>query len=377
MNVCWFSWKDLDHPLAGGAEVVTHGLARRLVAEGHHVELIVGGFANGAPNAVRDGVKITRLGNRYTLYWSAYRYYKKHLQAQLACQTAIVIDEMNTVPFFCHWYVKQPSLLFVHMLCRQIWWHELPPFIGWVGYLTEPIYLWMLQKSTVMTVSNSTKNDLVRFGFLASRCHIIPESTTLDPIADLANIKKFPQPTILSLGSIRSMKQTHHIIQAFELAKAQIPQLQLVVAGMPQGAYGRRVLAQIATSPYAASITYHGAVTRSEKIRLMQQAQILCVASVKEGWGLVVTEANSQGTPSVVYDVDGLRDSVRNNETGLVTTQNTPQSLSLALVKLLRNTAQLAQLRQNAWQWSKELTFERSYQAFIKVLHDAALIDRR
>jgi glycosyltransferase involved in cell wall biosynthesis len=39
----------------------------------------------------------------------------------------------------------------------------------------------------------------------------------------------------------------------------------------------------------------------------MRRASVLIATSVKEGWGLIVTEANSMATPAIVYDADGLR----------------------------------------------------------------------
>ena len=38
--------------------------------------------------------------------------------------------------------------------------------------------------------------------------------------------------------------------------------------------------------------------------------------SLAEGWGLTILEANTLGTPAVAYDVPGLRDSVRDGQTG-------------------------------------------------------------
>jgi hypothetical protein len=43
----------------------------------------------------------------------------------------------------------------------------------------------------------------------------------------------------------------------------------------------------------------------------MAESHLLVATSVREGWGLVVSEAAALGTPTVAYDVDGLRDSVR------------------------------------------------------------------
>jgi glycosyltransferase involved in cell wall biosynthesis len=40
--------------------------------------------------------------------------------------------------------------------------------------------------------------------------------------------------------------------------------------------------------------------------------------SAVEGWGLVVTEAASRETPTIAFDVPGLRDSVVDGETGVL-----------------------------------------------------------
>ena len=81
---------------------------------------------------------------------------------------------------------------------------------------------------------------------------------------------------------------------------------------------------------------------------------------VKEGWGLTITEAASQGTPAIVYDADGLRDSVRNDETGLITKPNA-KALASAIVALISDKELLGRLRKAAWLWSKEMTFDESY----------------
>jgi glycosyltransferase involved in cell wall biosynthesis len=50
----------------------------------------------------------------------------------------------------------------------------------------------------------------------------------------------------------------------------------------------------------------------------LSRAHIILVPAVREGWGLVVTEANAMGTPAIGYDdVPGLRDSIRHGETGI------------------------------------------------------------
>jgi glycosyltransferase involved in cell wall biosynthesis len=159
------------------------------------------------------------------------------------------------------------------------------------------------------------------------------------------------------------MKQTLDQIKAFEIAKESIPELQLKVSGSSSGEYGAKVLEYIENSPYSADIEYLGRTTDEQKIELMQRCHAIMVSSIKEGWGLIVSETNSQGTPAVVYDADGLRDSVKHMGTGIVTAKN-PVALAQGVVQLLSDQNLYRKLQTNAWQWSRQITFKKSYNDF-------------
>jgi len=363
MNLLWFTWKDIKNPYAGGAEVVNDELATRLAKEGHEVVFLTRSFAKAEKEEMINGYKVIRVGNYRTVYFEAYKYYKKNLKGW----ADLVIEEVNTVPFFCNLYVKEKSILFFHQLCREIWFYEMNIIKGLIGYVAETFYLFLLGNRDVITVSESTKKDLNRFGFRRDKIKIISEGTHLDPITDL-NIEKFEKPTILSLGALRSMKRADQIIAAFEIAKNKISDLQLIIAGDTTGNFAKKIIGMIAASKHKDSIQCLGKISGEKKIELMQKSHLIAVTSVKEGWGLVVTEANSQGTPAVVYDVDGLRDSVRNGETGIICEKNNPENLSQKIVKILEDKVEYERLRQNAWNWSKEITFEKSYEDFKKIL---------
>jgi len=366
MKILWLTWKDRKNPLAGGAEIVNEELAKRLVKDGHKVVFLVAGFENCQKEEIIDGYKIIRLGNRWSVYWRAYRYYKKNLISW----ADLVIDEINTVPFFAKFYAREKNILFVHQLCREIWFYQMFFPLNLIGYILEPIYIWLISDRKVVTVSESTKNDLMRFGFKKENINIISEGVEIDPVKDFSEVIKFEKPTILALGAVKAMKRTHHIIKAFEIAKNDINDLQLIVAGATEGQYGKKVLKLIEKSKDKDSINYLGKVSMEKKIELMKKSHLLCVTSVKEGWGLVVTEANSQGTPAIVYNVDGLRDAVKNNQTGLVCDKNTSENLSEKIIQILKNPELYKTLQKNGWEWSKEINFEESYRQFILQINE-------
>ena len=374
MNILWFSWKDIEHPLAGGAEVVTDQILQRLVRDGHQVKLITANFPKSKQSTTTiNGYEVIRLGNRFSVYWQAYKYYKKNLQDW----ADITIEEINTIPFFTKFYTQiknsksksksqRKHFLFFHQLAREIWFYEMIFPLSLIGYLLEPIYLYLLSDQKVITVSNSTKLDLQKYHFSSDNIQIISEGVHLTPI-DL-NSEKYQKPTLLSLGTVRSMKRTLHQLQAFTIAKKQIPDLQFKIAGQATGKYGEKFLKAIANNPYQQDIQYFGRVDSEQKQELMQKSHLILVTSLKEGWGLIVSEAGSQGTPAVVYDVDGLRDAVENRQAGFMTSKNTPQELAQQITSALSNPQKYQEIQKRAWEKAKTLTFEQAYQDFKKII---------
>jgi glycosyltransferase involved in cell wall biosynthesis len=363
MRILWLSWKDIRHPQAGGAEVVTSELCKRLVEAGHEVTLVTALYPGAEHKDTIDGYKVVRVGGRFTVYFHAYKYIKRHL----ADWPDFVIEEINTIPFCSRLYLPHKQrLLFFHMLCREIWFYQLPLPASLVGYLLEPLYLKFLSSERAIAMSESTKQDLVRYGFKPSHIALISEGIQLEPVTSLDQTAKYDTPTIISLGSIRPMKRTLDQVRAFEIAKRSLPTLQMKIAGDASGAYGKKVLAAIADSPYTDDIEYLGRISSEEKSSLLQKAHLITVTSIKEGWGLIVTEAASQGTPAVVYNVDGLRDSVQHSKTGAVCGRNTPAQLAANMVALLSDQSHYQTLQKNAWEWSKQINFEISHQQFSK-----------
>jgi glycosyltransferase involved in cell wall biosynthesis len=119
------------------------------------------------------------------------------------------------------------------------------------------------------------------------------------------------------------------------------------------------------------SVQFRGRVSSTEKHRLMAQASALLMTSVREGWGLVVTEANACGTPAIVYDVPGLRDSVRHEVTGLVVPCQ-PDSLCDAMIRITSDPQLRARLAAEGKRWSASFSFDDAARDVGAVLSAAA-----
>ena len=97
-----------------------------------------------------------------------------------------------------------------------------------------------------------------------------------------------------------------------------------------------------------------------EKKRLLKTSHALIITSIREGWGLVVTEANAMGTPAIGYDVAGLRDSIRDKDTGILVESGNIQALGEAMIRFLGDQKMQKRLSNSAWEWSKEFTWDNS-----------------
>ncbi|WP_114416415.1 glycosyltransferase family 4 protein [Marinospirillum perlucidum] len=363
MNILWFSWKDAQHPQSGGAEVVKSEICRRLLNDGHSVAVLTAHYPGAKRNEIVDGVQIIRVGGKFSVYYHAWRFYKKNLKNW----PDFVIDECNTIPFFSLLYSKKPGAVIIYQLARKVWFYQMFPPLSWIGYFIEPLYLRILKSKNVITICNSTKSELIDLGYIEKNISIIRMGSNCKPVESLDGIEKFPDPTLLYFGSIRPMKRPHHVLDAFKEAHKHLPSLKLIIAGSGSGKYYNKLLKDIANSHLSSSITMVDNATDDEKSLLMQRSHLIAVTSVKEGWGLIVTEAASQGTPAVVYDVSGLRDSVADNKSGLVVSEN-PVKLSKAILDILHDSATYEEYRNNAWQLSKDLTFDNCYRDFKKNL---------
>ena len=118
-------------------------------------------------------------------------------------------------------------------------------------------------------------------------------------------------------------------------------------------------------------VSFRGRVSEDEKVSLLQASDLLIACAVREGWGLTVTEAARRGTPAAAYDVPGLRDSILDGRTGVLTPP-TPAALAAAAESLLRDPGRYEQVRHAAWDRARNLSWERTTDAFEQALQTAS-----
>lgn len=364
MNVLWFSWKDIRHPLAGGAESLSWEIMKHMAKDGHRIKLVTARYPGSSDHEIMDGVEIFRDGNRFNVYLRAHRLYKRYFTKW----PDLVIDEMNTIPFASGYYSQHKNALVSYQLAREVWFYQLMFPFSLIGYLLEPVYLRLLSKKylLVVTESESTRQEFLRYGFAKQNVRIFRSGIDTSPLKKLNNKKDLNH--LLVLGSVRPMKRTLSAVKGFEFARDKNLSLKLTIAGDDGTRYGDKVRKYVKKSRHTEAIEMVGRVSNNQRQKLMREAAIIIVTSIKEGWGLIVTESNSQGTPAVAYDVTGLRDSIKDGVTGKLVKSGDERALGQNIYELLDDTAKYQKIRTAALADSKQYTFDNSYADFMSAV---------
>ncbi len=321
MRILIYNWRDWAHARRGGAEFYVHQIAENWVAQGHEVTLFCAAVSGAPASEIIDGVQIVRRGSRFGVYREARKFYKQNRSQTFD----LVIEVVNTRPFMCPRFVDNtPVAALIFQVAREVWAHEMSIPTAAIGrYILEPLWLHRYRTARVLTISRSSKDSLEEYGL--SDVHVVPVGFS-SPTHQSTEVKKESSPTIVFCGRLASNKRPSDAIEAFRIVKSELPDAQLWIVGTgPQEAELKKQAPE--------GVSFFGHVSHAEKYEIMSKAHVLVATSVREGWGLVVTEAAASGTRTIAYDVAGLRDSVAAAGGTLVSPD--PTSLASALIDRL------------------------------------------
>lgn len=169
------------------------------------------------------------------------------------------------------------------------------------------------------------------------------------------------------IGRLDPIKRIPNLINAM----THLPEdVHLHIYG--QGAEQSRIEQEISRLDLGSRVTLHGAIAGPESA--LARIDLLVLPSQAEGFGLVLIEAMAAGVPVVATDVPGIRDVIRNGETGLLMPSAEPEQIADTIKTALGDEALRQRLINAAWadvkarfSWEAALP---AYQALLKVNSD-------
>ncbi|MEU6521324.1 glycosyltransferase family 4 protein [Streptomyces sp. NPDC046924] len=299
-RIVFLAHRDLDNPSAGGSELLVDRLADGLSRMGHQVTLLCGGPAT----PVRD-YRVVSAGGAYSHFLRA-----RSAFARQVGDCDLLVEVCNGMPYLAPMWHRGPTLCLVNHVHTDLWRMRFGGPLAPAARIGRRLEHWALtgarRHGLLVAVSPSTADALHGIGVPRERIRVVHNGVE-EPGPRTG---RSPEPLFVAVGRLVEYKRIDLLLRLWERVRPVTGGRLVIVGDGPE----RERLERLA----GPGVEFTGHVSEAEKHRLLCAAWLLLHPSAVEGWGLVVTEAATRGTPTVAFDVPGLRDSVVDGETGVL-----------------------------------------------------------
>ena len=350
------NWRDPWHPRAGGAEQYAWEIARGLASHEARVRFVTARAPGQARRETREGVEIIRMGGQFSVYPLVLAWFLAHRR----CFDAVV-DCQNGIPFFTPWVLPRrvPVLCVVHHVHTAQFGMHFPWWLARTGRLLEgPVARLAYRRHACVAVSPSTVSAMRERLRWSGDIYLVSCGVSMSPAAAAPRSQAQPgRGSLVWVGRLVAHKRAELLLPLAERLRDSGTSIDVV----GRGPAARSLAASIARHGLAGTVRLHGFVPQEEKQAIMARSVLQVNTSRGEGWGLCVLEAAALGVPTVAFDVDGLRDAVRDGQTGwLVRDGEQIGDVTERALKELADPVRRAAIGAACREWASRFSWERT-----------------
>jgi glycosyltransferase involved in cell wall biosynthesis len=355
VRILLVNWQDRENPQAGGAEIHMHEIFGRLARVGHEVTLLCGGWAGCPQRARLDDIEVHRVGTRHSFPLEAHRYFDRTF-GDAAPSMDVLVEDINKVPLYTPRWGGVPKhvALVPHLFGVTAFQQLTAPLAAAVWLVERPLGR-IYRHTPFQAISVSTAEDLASRGIPREHVEVIYPGIDAQSFSPQSAVRS-PQPLFAYVGRLKKYKGVHLVIRAF--AELNHPNAKLEIAGA--GDYAPALAALARSLDLGDRVRFLGRISEAEKLSLLRRAWALVFASPKEGWGITNLEGAACATPVVASNSPGIRESVRDGETGYLVPHGDIPAMAAAMRRLADSRKLVEELGLAARRFAETFTWERA-----------------
>lgn len=324
----------------GGKEKRIYEVTTRLAKKGHSVNLYTMKWWKGKDNKIENGVHLHAISKKYNLYKNQRRSIKQAIMFSLACFKLVKEDfeiiDADHMPHLVLFPLKIVALLKrkkMFVTWNEVWgrayWVSYMGALGNVSYVVEKLSV--LMPSVIISVSSHTSKKLVRDLSFKNKIATIPNGI------DFKNIQKIKASSnksdIIFAGRLLSHKNIDVLIKAVQLLKKKNSKVVCFIVG--EGPEKNKLIKLTKELNLENNIRFFDFFKNQNTLySLIKASKVFVLPSVREGFGIVVIEANALGVPVVTTNhKDNAAKDLINHLNGVTVTLS-EKDLSNAISKL-------------------------------------------
>lgn len=355
------------HPLAGGAEKFLYEILKRL--KNHQIFYLTVRFPQSLPLENKENITFRRIGfpfsyNILTLNFVLPFIFKKYVKQ---IRPDLIIENIGSIPFFVpllDFKNQYKKIIILHQFNRHFLITNKRYLFGFLSWLLEKIFLIFYKKEVIITVSNWLQEELRSNKFqkiYRLKCGINQKYFALHKNYSL-------QPTVLYLNRIEYRKGLDLLLQTYPLVKEKIPNVRYQIGGrffsFGNKLFIKKIKKYLNLFP---EIEFFDYVSEKRKMKLLSSCWLFINPARLEGYGISNVEANATGTFVIANNVLGLKESVKNNEAGILVNFENPYEAAKTIIEWL-NVTKLKKQEEKCRHWAKYHNWEKTFQNFVKII---------
>lgn len=331
----------------GGKEKRMYEISTRLAKRGHNVHVYcMKWWKEKETQRIENGVHLHAISRYYPLYSGKRRSIKEAVMFAFACFKLIREDfdvvDVDHIPYFALFSTKVVCILKRTKLIaswHEVWgreyWKEYLGGLGNIAYVIEKLSV--LMPDRIISVSEHTTNKLKND--LLSKKDII----TISNGVDFEKIKKIhassEKSDVIFAGRLFSHKNVDMLIKSIAALNENRPDIKCLIIG--DGSEEKNLEALTQKLNLEKNIKFFGFLENHDDVyALMKSSKVFVLPSTREGFGIVVIEANACGIPVITinHKDNAARDLIEEGKNGFVCQLN-EEEIAKRIIRILENNS--------------------------------------
>jgi glycosyltransferase involved in cell wall biosynthesis len=235
-------------------------------------------------------------------------------------------------------------------------------------FLQGPAARLVYRRHASVTVSPSAVTAMRRRLRWKGDIYLVPNGApipgqvrTFLKVPNLPNTSTYNPQNLVWVGRLVAHNRAELLLPVAERLQLRLRNDRVVINVVGRGPAEKALAAKVAAYGLDSTVRLRGFLPEPDKQALVAGSLLHLNTSQGEGWGLCVLEAAALGVPTVAYDVEGLRDAVRDGQTGwLVKDGERIEDVTQRAVKELADPVRRAAVAAACREWAARFDWDRS-----------------
>ncbi len=342
-----------------GYETSAFTMAKGLKRLGNDVDLICLRRGRGNEEETVDGIRVIYAGTKLrtgfapldtlldsiTQFFTSHRGIRKKYDIYYYFKGPLLPLIKKDVPIAFHSWGKP--------LYWEYWWSPIAIITNAIDFFTAE------RSDKIFAASPYIASEYKKFRMFREK------TTTLNPGIDTSSFRHINNTSrirtqlglrknegaIVFVGRITTNKKVDELLEIFKTINEANHNLKLVVIGKGPDYYVNYLKRYAQRLGISSEVVFAGTLEHSKMPELFSTAKLNLFPSHRDTFGLVNIESQACGTPAIAYDIEGVRDSIKDGKTGFLVKFRNKELFAKRAVEILNNKREYKNMSKNARAW--------------------------